>query len=176
MFVTWLYEKPPYDAVKDLEPVILLSRAIRVLLTNPEFAAKTFPEFVEYIRKNAKTMQFASGGVGSTAHAGCLLMNRKLGVEVTHVPYRGAGPAMQDLIAGRIDYMCDAVSSTLSNIQGGKLKPIVIFGADRTSLLPGVPTTKELVGSSGMYIPTLLEALGVAQAAQYARGNRMRAL
>jgi len=142
--VTSLYTQPPYDAVKDFEPVILLSRDTRVLLTNPDFPVKTFPEFIEHLKKNAKTMQFASGGVGSTAHAGCLLMNRKLGVDVTHVPYRGAGPAMQDLIAGRIDYMCDAVSSTLSNIQGGKLKPIVIFGAERTTLLPGVPTTKEL--------------------------------
>jgi tripartite-type tricarboxylate transporter receptor subunit TctC len=142
--VSTLFTNPPYDPATDLEPVILLSRDTRVLLVNPNFPAKTFPEFVEYVKKNAKTMSFGSGGIGSTAHAGCLLMDSVLGVEVTHVPYRGAGPAMQDLIGGRIDFMCDALVSTISNIQGGMLRPIIIIGDKRSPLLPGVPTAKEL--------------------------------
>jgi len=158
--VSSLFTNPPYDPVKDFEPVILLSRDTRVLLVNPKFPAKTFAEFVDYVKKNAKTMQFGSGGVGSTAHAGCLLMNSILGVDVAHVPYRGAGPAMQDLIAGRIDFMCDALLSTISNIEGGMLRPIVIIGDKRSALLPGVPTAKELgmpeldvTGWQSFYVP-----------------------
>jgi tripartite-type tricarboxylate transporter receptor subunit TctC len=142
--VSTLFTSPPYDPVNDLEPVILLSRDTRVLLVNPNFPAKTFPEFVAYVKKNAEMMSFGSGGIGSTAHAGCLLMDSVLGVEVTHVPYRGAGPAMQDLIGGRIDFMCDALVSTISNIQGGMLRPIIILGDKRSPLLPGVPSAKEL--------------------------------
>lgn len=147
--VSSLFTKPPYNPDQDFEPVILLSKDTRVLLVNPKFPAKTFPEFIDYVKKNAKNMQFGSGGVGSTAHAGCLLMNGLLGVEVAHVPYRGAGPAMQDLIAGRIDYMCDALSSTSSNIEGGMLRPIVNIGEKRSPLLPNIPTAKEL-GMSGL--------------------------
>jgi tripartite-type tricarboxylate transporter receptor subunit TctC len=142
--VSSLFTQPPFDPVKEFEPVMLLSRDTRVLVVNPKFPAKTFAEFSDYVKKNAKTMSFGSGGVGSTAHAGCLLMNSILGVEVSHIPYRGAGPAMQDLIAGRIDFMCDALSSTLSNIQGGLLKPIIIIGDKQSPLLPGIPTAKDL--------------------------------
>jgi len=158
--VTSLFTNPPFDPVKDFEPVILLARDTRVLLTHPTFPAKNLAEFVEYVKQNEKKMQYASGGVGSTAHAGCLLMNRMIGVDVTHVPYRGAGPAMQDLIAGRIDYMCDALSSTIANIQGGLLKPIAIMSGNRSELLPDVATAKEqgmpeldVSGWQSFYVP-----------------------
>jgi len=88
-------------------------------------------------------MSFGSGGSGSSTHLGCVLLNSAFGVDVQHVPYRGSAPAMQDLIAGRIDYLCDSVSTALPQIKAGAVKPIAVLARRRSAVLPDVPTAQE---------------------------------
>ena len=102
-----LYRKPPYNTVTDFIALGLVVRSPRALITPKNFPANSLPEFIAYIRANQATAKFGSAGAGSASHVSCILLNAALGVSVTHVPYRGLGPAMQDLIAGRVDYMCD---------------------------------------------------------------------
>src|SRR5499427_1398684 len=98
-----LYKTPLYNAANDFAPVALVAETPLLLLTRKNLPADTLPQFADYARANQAKMQFGSGGVGSASHLACLLINRAIGISVTHVPYRGAAPAMQDLIAGRID-------------------------------------------------------------------------
>jgi len=113
------------------------------LVTRKDFPAKNLQEFTAYVKANASKLSFGSGGAGSSTHLGCLLLNAAIGVDVQHVPYRGSAPALQDLIAGRIDYLCDAVSTELSPIQAGSVKPIVILSAQRSAVLPALSTAQQ---------------------------------
>src|SRR5262249_59287823 len=96
-------------------------------------------EFVAYVKANHARMQFGSAGVGSGTHLPCVLLNLALGVNVTHVPYRGAGPVMQDLIGGRIDYMCDTNQTRAAQAQAGTVKGIAAMAAQRVPLIPQPP-------------------------------------
>jgi tripartite-type tricarboxylate transporter receptor subunit TctC len=98
-----LYKTPPYNTVTDFTPVSLVVESPRTLITPKTFPANSLPEFIAYVKANQTTVKFGSAGAGSASHVSCVLLNAALGVNVTHVPYRGLGPAMQDLIAGRID-------------------------------------------------------------------------
>src|SRR5262249_35781686 len=100
-------------------------------------------EFIAYAKANQSKMQYGSAGAGSATHLGCVLLNYLIGVDVTHVPYRGTGPAMQDLQGGRIDYLCEIVSTAKPQIDGGTVKPIAIMTKERSSALPNVPTGLE---------------------------------
>jgi tripartite-type tricarboxylate transporter receptor subunit TctC len=100
-----LYKKPLYDASTDFTPVALIAQVPIVLIARKDLPVKDFKEFVAYAKANQGKMQFGSAGAGSATHLGCVLLNYLIGVEITHVPYRGTGPAMQDLAAGRIDYL-----------------------------------------------------------------------
>jgi tripartite-type tricarboxylate transporter receptor subunit TctC len=95
------------------------------------------------VKANQDKIQFASAGAGSASHVSCILLNAMLGVNVTHVPYRGLGPAMQDLIAGRVQYICDSVSTSKPQIEGGQVKAIATTGLKRSPALPNIPTAKE---------------------------------
>ena len=101
-----IYEKPLYNAATDFTPVALIFEVPQVLITRKDFPAANLQEFIAYVRANQATLQYGSSGAGGTGHLACALLNSAIGVNVTHVPYRGGGPAMQDLIAGRIDYQC----------------------------------------------------------------------
>src|SRR5215471_9130520 len=138
-----LYKKPMYNSVTEFTPVGLVVENTKVLLVRNSLDVRTMPEFVAYVKANHATMQFGSAGSGSATHLGCLLLNVKLGVEVTHVPYRGAAQAMQDLVGGRIDYMCDIISTALAQIQAGGARPIALLSTTRFPVLPDLPTALE---------------------------------
>jgi tripartite-type tricarboxylate transporter receptor subunit TctC len=100
-------------------------------------------EFIAYAKANQKSMQYGSAGVGSGTHLPCALLNMAMGVDVTHVPYRGAGPAMQDLIGGRIDYFCDTIQTGMAQVKGGTVRGIAVMSPDRVPVLPHLATTGE---------------------------------
>jgi tripartite-type tricarboxylate transporter receptor subunit TctC len=100
-------------------------------------------EFITYAKANQSKMQYGSAGAGSATHLGCVLLNYLIGVDITHVPYRGTGPAMQDLQGGRIDYLCEIVSTAKPQIDGGTVKPIAIMTKERSKALPNLPTGLE---------------------------------
>ncbi len=138
-----LYKKPPYDTAADFAPVALVAEVPLVLLARKDLPVNSLQEFIAYTRAKHADMTFGSAGVGSAPHLGCLLVNMEIGADVTHVPFRGSGPALQELIAGRIDYYCDALPSALPHIQAKNMKSIAILSRDRTPLLPELPTARE---------------------------------
>ncbi|MGL5168179.1 MAG: Bug family tripartite tricarboxylate transporter substrate binding protein [Afipia sp.] len=138
-----LFKKPAYNSTTDFEPVALVVEAPLVLVARKDFPAKDMKEFVAYTKANESKMQFGSAGTGSAIHLGCVLMNSVTGLSVVHVPYRGANPAMQDLMSGRIDYLCDIVTTAKPQIDGGSVRPIAILTKERSPVLPNVPTAIE---------------------------------
>jgi tripartite-type tricarboxylate transporter receptor subunit TctC len=138
-----LYKTPPYDAVKDFTPLGLAVESPRVIIVPKDFPANTLREFIAYVKANQDKVQFASAGAGSASHVSCVLLNTMLGVKVTHVPYRGLGPAMQDLIAGRVHYICDSVSTSKPQIESNFVKGIATTGLRRAPALANIPTAKE---------------------------------
>ncbi len=115
-----------------------------MLIARPDFPAKTLPEFIAYAKANQGKMQYGSAGVGSGVHVCSVLLDVAMGTKITHVPYRGAGPAMQDLIAGRLDFIAEQISTALPQIQGGKVKAIATLGLDRAPGLEDLATAEEL--------------------------------
>jgi tripartite-type tricarboxylate transporter receptor subunit TctC len=138
-----LYKKPLYNAATDFTPVVLIAEVPIALIVKPDLPVKDFKEFVAYAKANQKKMQFGSAGAGSATHLGCVVLNSTIGVDITHVPYRGTGPAMQDLIAGRIDYLCEIVSTAKPQIDGGKVKALAILTKERSPVLPNLKTAIE---------------------------------
>jgi tripartite-type tricarboxylate transporter receptor subunit TctC len=138
-----LYRKPLYSATNDFTPVVLIAEQPLVLVVNKDFPANNLDEFTAYAKANADKLSFGSGGAGSSTHLGCVLLNSAIGVNVQHVPYRGSAPALQDLIAGRISYLCDAVSTELPQIRGENVKPIAVLARERSAVLADVPTAQE---------------------------------
>ncbi len=138
-----LYKKPLYSATKDFAPVVLVAEQPLVLVVRKNFPANSLQEFATYVKANAPKLSFGSGGAGSATHLGCVLLNSTLGVKVQHVPYRGSALALDDLMAGRIDYMCDAVSTELAPIKAGSVKALAVLARERAAVLPDVPTAQE---------------------------------
>jgi tripartite-type tricarboxylate transporter receptor subunit TctC len=138
-----LYKKPLYNAVSDFTPVVLIAEQPLVLVVPKDFPADSLKSFTAYVKANAPKLAFGSGGAGSATHLGCVLLDTAIAVNVQHVPYRGSAPAMQDLIAGRINYLCDAVSTSLPHIKSGAIKPIAVLARRRSAVLPDVPTAEE---------------------------------
>jgi tripartite-type tricarboxylate transporter receptor subunit TctC len=137
------YKKPLYDAAVDFTPVALVTDSPRVLIVRKDLPARTLAEFVAYAKLNHEKMSYGSAGAGSGSHVCTVLVEMAMGVKITHVPYRGAGPAMQDLIAGRTDFMCEQISTAVPQIQAGTVKAVAILGPDRASVLPEVATARE---------------------------------
>jgi tripartite-type tricarboxylate transporter receptor subunit TctC len=138
-----LYKKPLYNAVTDFTPVILIANVPIVLETRKDLPVNNFKEFVAYAKANQAKMQFGSAGAGSATHLGCVLLNYVIGVNITHVPYRGTGPALQDLEGGRVDYLCDIITTAKPPIDGGTVKGLAIFDTKRSPALPDIPTAAE---------------------------------
>ena len=113
------------------------------LITRKDLPASNFKEFVAYAKANQAKMQYGSAGAGSATHLGCVVLNYVIGVNITHVPYRGTGPAMQDLTGGRIDYLCDIIATAKAQIDGGTVKGLAILTKDRAAVLPNLPTAAE---------------------------------
>ena len=138
-----LYKKPPYDAVADFEPVGLVSDSPRILIARKDLPANNLQEFIRYVKANQGKMQFGSAGVGAGTHLPCVLLNMAMGVDVTHVPYRGAGPVMQDLIGGRIDYMCDTIQTGAQQAKEKTVKGIAVMAPRRVPIIADLPTSTE---------------------------------
>jgi tripartite-type tricarboxylate transporter receptor subunit TctC len=136
-------QKPLYDGAKDFQPVALLGEVPLVLIVRKDLPVSSIKEFVEYTKKNQDKMSFASSGVGAAVHLGTVLLNSAIGVTVTHVPYRGSAPAMQDLQGGRVDYMTEIVSTAFPQIQGNSVKAIAALAPQRIKNLPDLPTARE---------------------------------
>jgi tripartite-type tricarboxylate transporter receptor subunit TctC len=135
-----MYRKPLYNSATDFTPVALIAEVPIVLITRKDLPVSNLKEFVAYAKANQAKMQYGSAGAGSATHLGCVLLNYLIGVDITHVPYRGTGPAMQDLQGGRIDYLCEIVSTAKPQIDGGTVKAIAIMTKERSKALPNVPT------------------------------------
>ncbi len=138
-----LRKVPLYNSATDFTPVGLVTESPRILLARKDLPVNNLQEFIAYVKKNQDKMQFGSAGVGSGTHLPCELLNMTLGVKVTHVPYRGAGPVMQDLIGGRIDYMCDTIQTGAAQANQGTVKGIAVMSPKRVPIIPNLPTTGE---------------------------------
>lgn len=138
-----LFKKPPYDPAKDFDPIGLVTESPRLLITRKDLPVNTLQEFVAYVKANQDKMQYGSAGVGSGTHLPCALLNTVIGVTPAHVPYRGSGGVIQDLIGGRLDYMCESIQSASEQVKGGTLKGIAIMAPKRAAILPDLPTTGE---------------------------------
>ena len=138
-----LYKRPLYQAASDFTPVALIAEVPIVLIAHKDLPAGNLAEFIAYAKANQGKMQYGSAGAGSATHLGCVLLNYLIGVDITHVPYRGTGPAMQDLQGGRIDYLCEVISTAKPQIDGGTVKAIAIMTKERSPALPNVPTGLE---------------------------------
>ncbi len=138
-----LYRKLPYDPVNDFEKVGLVTDVSMALVARPDFPPKDLREAIAYIRENGDKVTFAHSGVGSAAHLCGLIFMNATGTKMTIVPYRGGGPALNDLIAGNIDFYCDPATGPTPHIQAGKIKAYAVTTKTRLSTLPDVPTTEE---------------------------------
>lgn len=138
-----LYKKPLYQAATDFTPVALIAEVPIALIARKDLPANNLKEFVDYVKQNQEKMQFGSAGAGSATHLGCVLVNYLLGTKIVHVPYGGTGPAMQDLIAGRIDFLCEIITTAKPQIDAGAVKAIAIMTKARSPALPNLPTTAE---------------------------------
>jgi tripartite-type tricarboxylate transporter receptor subunit TctC len=138
-----LYKRPLYNSQTDFTPVALLAQVPIVLTVRKDLPVNNFKEFVEYAQKNQDKMQFGSAGAGSATHLGCVLLNHILKTNITHIPFRGTGPAMGELQAGRIDFLCEVSSTAKPHIDGGTVKALAIFNTKRSPALPNLPTAEE---------------------------------
>ena len=138
-----LYKKPLYNAATDFTPVILVAEAPLVLITRNDLPVNNLQEFIAYAKANQAKMQWGSAGVGTTTHIGGVLFNQAIGVNILHVPYRGGGPALAELTAGRIDYICNIASTAVPAIEGKTVKAIALLARERSPALPDVATAHE---------------------------------
>jgi tripartite-type tricarboxylate transporter receptor subunit TctC len=138
-----LYKTPLYNLTTDLVPVVLIADQPTVLVARKDLPVENLQEFIAYARKTQVVMQYGSAGAGSTGHVDCALLNAAIGVSIAHVPYRGGGPAMQDLIAGRIDYFCTLSGTVASQVEGKLVKPIANLSRERSPMLPALATAQE---------------------------------
>jgi tripartite-type tricarboxylate transporter receptor subunit TctC len=142
-FSQMLYKKPLYNAVADFAPVAVVVENAKFLAVRKDFPSGNLKEFIAYAKANQKTLQYGSAGIGSATHVTCVLLNHSIGVDITHVPYRGTGPALQDLIAGRIDYLCEVPSTGTPHVRAKSIKALAMLSLARNNALPDVATAHE---------------------------------
>ena len=130
-------------AQKDLAPVALITVATNVIALHPSVPAATLPEFIAYLKKNPGKLSYASQGNGSLSHVGTEMFKMQTGTSMVHIPYRGSGPAIQDVLSGQVQVFITTPPSVMGHVQAGKLKGIAVAGKVRHPGLPGVPTTSE---------------------------------
>jgi tripartite-type tricarboxylate transporter receptor subunit TctC len=139
----YLYASMPYDAARDFIPVTQIASTPNVLVVNPSVPASTVPEFIAYAKANPGKLNFGSGSTGSAGHLAGELFKTMAGVDMTHVPYKGAAPAMNDLIGGQIQLMFDNLASSLAQVRAGRIKALAVTTAKRSALAPQLPTIAE---------------------------------
>ena len=138
-----LYEKMPYDPVKDFASITQVAGASNIFVTHPSLPAKNFKEFIAYTKANPKKVNFASAGVASVGHLTGELLNDMAGIDMQHIPYKGSGQAITDLVGGHIKVMISGMASTLPHVRSGKLNGIVTTGLKRTPATQDIPTIAE---------------------------------
>jgi tripartite-type tricarboxylate transporter receptor subunit TctC len=138
-----LYPKMPYDHVRDFVPVILVAGVPNVLVINPALPVNSMQELIAYAKANPGKLNFASSGNGTSIHLSGELFKTMAGVQITHVPYKGSAPALQDLVGGQVQLMFDNLPSALALIKGGRLKALAVTSKERAPALPDVPTMAE---------------------------------
>lgn len=155
-----LYASLPYEPLKDFKTVGLVTEVPMTVIARKDFEPKTFEELTAYLKQNADKVTLANAGVGAASQLCGLLLQEALGVKLTEVPYKGTGPALNDLVAGEVDVMCDQTTNTTGQIQAGKVQAYAVTTADRVEALPDLPTTEEAglpelkVGVwHGLYVP-----------------------
>jgi tripartite-type tricarboxylate transporter receptor subunit TctC len=141
-----LYKRPLYNSQTDFTPVALLAEVPIILTVRKDLPVKNFKEFVEYAQKNQNKMQFGSAGAGSATHLGCVLLNYLLKTNINHIPYKGTGPAMIDLAAGRIDFLCEIITTAKPHVDNGTVTALAIFDTERSKALPNLATAIEQGG------------------------------
>jgi tripartite-type tricarboxylate transporter receptor subunit TctC len=141
--VQLMHLKPPYDAARDFAPVALVSEQPLILTVRSGIPAGDLHAFIAYAKANQSKMQYGSPGTGSGSHLTCALFNAALGISVTHIPYRGLALAMQDLLAGRIDYMCPTITTAMPQLEAHKIQAPAVLGAKRSAAFPDIPTAQE---------------------------------
>ena len=140
-----MYPKLDYDIEKDFVPLALMANVPQVLVVNPKrVEAKNVKEFLEFVRKNPAKLNYGSAGAGTSHHLAGELFKIQTKTFITHIPYRGAGPALQDLISGNVDMMFDGLGSSAAHIKGGRIKALMVSGNKRNSAFPDVPCAAEV--------------------------------
>jgi tripartite-type tricarboxylate transporter receptor subunit TctC len=132
-----------YDSARDFEPVGLTANAPAVIVARKDFPAENLSEFVAYLKENGDKLKQAHGGIGASSHMACLLFNQALGIRPTSVAYRGTGPAMNDLVGGHVDFLCEQSVSVAEQIKAGTVKGYVVSANQRLATLPDIPSAKE---------------------------------
>jgi tripartite-type tricarboxylate transporter receptor subunit TctC len=140
-----LYANLNFDFIRDISPVASSHRGYGVLVVHPSFPAKTVPEFIAYAKANPGKINMGSGGVGSGQHLWGELFMMMAGIDMVHVPYRGGGPALADLLAGEVQVMFDTVATSIGHIQSGALRALAVTAPTRLQVLPDIPTVGEFV-------------------------------
>ena len=140
-----VYPKLTYDILQDFVPLILVARVPQVLVVNPKkVTASNFKDFLATLKASPGKLNYGSAGSGTSHHLAGELFKQQTGTFITHIPYRGAGPALQDLIAGNVDMMFDGLGSSAAHIKGGRIKPLMVAGRSRNPSIPDVPCALEL--------------------------------
>jgi len=137
------YPNLKYDPAKDFTPIGLTAEAPAVIVTRKDFPANNLKEFIEYVQKNQDKVNEAHAGVGSQMHTYCTLLHSIMGTKTARIAYRGGAPAINDLVAGQVDFSCVSVNTAASQIQGGTIKGIAIASPERAAVIKDVPTTTE---------------------------------
>jgi tripartite-type tricarboxylate transporter receptor subunit TctC len=152
-----LYEKLNFIFVRDISPVATIMRTPNVMLLNPSVPAKSVPEFIAYAKANPGKISFASGGNGSGSHMAGELFKMMAGVDIVHVPYRGGGPALTDLLSGQVQLMFPGTTASIAYIRAGTLRPLAVTTAARLDVLPDIPTVGDFLPG---YEASLLDGVG----------------
>ncbi|MFZ4378716.1 MAG: Bug family tripartite tricarboxylate transporter substrate binding protein [Polynucleobacter sp.] len=138
-----LFDKLPWDPIKDFSPVALLTVSTNVIAVHPSVPVNNLKEFIAYAKANPGKLNYASQGNGSVSHIGTEIFKQTTGVEMVHVPYKGSGPAIQDVLAGQVQVFISTPPSLMQHVQSGKLKGLAVTGKNRHPGMPNVPTTAE---------------------------------
>ncbi len=132
-----------YDSIKDLEPIGLTANAPVAVVARKDFPAANLKDFIAYVKEHGDSVKQAHGGVGAASHMACLLFTSQLGVNPKSIPYRGTGPALNDLVGGHVDFFCEQVVSVAPSVNGKTIKAYVVSGDERSPALPETPSAKE---------------------------------
>ena len=152
----------PFDTIRDFSPIVIFGTAPQVLVVHPSFPANSVKELVDYAKANPGKLSYGTSGIGSPHHLGGLLLNRAAGIDLTHIAYKGGGPALTDVLGGQVPVAMLAMSTIVPHVKSGKLRLLAVLEAQRSKAMPDTPTIAE-TGYPGYAVPdTWLGLLGPA--------------